>query len=99
MKTNKQFENIRQWANERNLIKEGDIKTQALKLTEEVGELSDAILRNDQLDIIDAIGDSVVVLTNLAAIAGFKIEDCIEFSWKQIKDRKGKMDNGTFKKE
>jgi NTP pyrophosphatase (non-canonical NTP hydrolase) len=33
------------------------------------------ILKNNKEDIIDAIGDSVVVLTNLAHLVGTDIED------------------------
>ena len=40
---NPQFELIRQWADERGLYDEGDVKTQALKLVEEVGETCRAI--------------------------------------------------------
>ena len=27
------------------------------------------------------------------------IEECIDRAWNEIKDRKGKMSNGTFKKD
>jgi NTP pyrophosphatase (non-canonical NTP hydrolase) len=66
---------------------------------EEAGELAKALLNNDGPEIIDAIGDMVVVLTNLAALEGVKIEDCITSAYTVIKDRKGKMENGTFVKE
>ena len=59
----KMFENIRQWAEERGLYHEGDPKTQLIKLQEEIGELAKATLENDKPEIIDAIGDMVVVLT------------------------------------
>ena len=39
-----------------------------------------------------------MVLTNLAEMLGLKVEDCIDFAYEQIKDRKGKMINGTFVK-
>jgi len=92
------FDLIRDWADERGLYDDGDPKTQALKLTEEVGETCRAILKEDRPEIIDGIGDCVVVLTNLAELVGVQIEDCIERAYNEIKDRKGKMDNGTFKK-
>jgi len=56
-------------------------------------------LKNNQVELVDAIGDCVVVLTNLAAINGLKIEDCIQSAYTEIKNRKGKMQNGTFVKE
>ena len=93
------FDCIREWANDRGLYDGGDPKTQALKLVEEVGETCKAILKNDKPEIIDGIGDCVVVLTNLAELIGVPIEDCIQTAYNEIKDRTGKMDNGTFKKD
>ena len=61
-----QFDLIRLWANDRGLYDGGDPKTQALKLVEEVGETCRAILKEDAKQIIDGIGDCVVVLVNLA---------------------------------
>ena len=93
------FDLIRKWANDRGLYDGGDPKTQALKLVEEVGETCRAILKQDEPEIIDGIGDCVVVLTNLAELNGTTIEECIAKAYNEIKDRKGKMDNGTFKKD
>ena len=93
------FDLIRQWASKRGLYKGGNPKTQALKLVEEVGETCKAILKSDQAEIEDGIGDCVVVLTNLAHLCNTDIEHCIELAYNEIKDRKGKMDNGTFKKD
>jgi NTP pyrophosphatase (non-canonical NTP hydrolase) len=93
------FEKIRVWADERGLYDKGDPKTQALKLVEEVGETCRAILKEDDPEIIDGIGDCIVVLTNLAHLCGTPIEDCIDRAYNEIKDRKGKMVNGTYKKD
>ena len=93
------FDLIREWANDRGLYDGGDPKTQALKLVEEVGETCRAILKEDANEMIDGIGDCVVVLTNLAELIGTPIEECIDRAYDEIKDRKGKMDNGTFKKD
>jgi NTP pyrophosphatase (non-canonical NTP hydrolase) len=93
------FDLIRTWAEERGLYNNGDPKTQALKLAEEVGETCRAILKRDTPEIVDGIGDCVVVLTNLAELTGTPIEECIAKAYDEIKDRKGKMDNGTFKKD
>ena len=48
---------------------------------EEAGELAKALLKQDKPEIIDAIGDIVVVLTNLAHLQGFEIEDCIDSAY------------------
>ena len=93
------FNLIRLWARDRGLYDKGEPKTQALKLTEEVGETCRAILKNDRPEIIDGIGDCVVVLTNLAELVGASIEECIDKAYDEIKGRTGKMDNGTFKKD
>ena len=93
------FDLIREWASKRDLYKHGDSKTQALKLVEEVGETCRAILKGNHNDIEDGIGDCVVVLTNLAHLCNTDIEHCIESAYNEIKDRTGKMNNGTFKKD
>jgi len=92
------YDLIRQWADERGIYRNGDSKTQYTKLCEESGELARAILKKDKLELIDAIGDMVVVLTNLAALEGLKIEDCITSAYDVIKSRQGSMVNGTFVK-
>ena len=94
-----QFDLIRRWADERGLYENGDTKTQALKLVEEVGETCRAILKEDYEEITDGIGDCIVVLTNLAELHGVSIEECIEKAYLEIKNRKGKMKNGTYVKD
>ena len=93
------FDCIRQWADERGLYEHGDPKTQSLKLVEEVGEICRATLKEDHDEVIDGIGDAVVVLTNLAELHGVKIEECIASAYGVISKRTGKMVNGTFKKD
>ena len=93
------FDKIRLWAEDRGLYHKGDPKTQTLKLMEEAGEICRAVLKKDEEQIIDGIGDCVVVLTNLAHLAGTSIEKCIDAAYDEIKDRTGKMSNGTFKKD
>ena len=93
------FELIRMWADERGLYDKGDPKTQYIKLMEETGEIGRAILKNDTAEIIDGIGDAVVVLTNLAELCGVPIEECIQEAYNVISKRKGKMINGTFVKD
>jgi len=93
------FECIRVWADERGLYDKGDPKTQYIKLMEETGEIGRAILKNDTDEIIDGIGDAVVVLTNLAELCGVPIEECIQEAYNVISKRTGKMVNGTFVKD
>lgn len=92
------FQDIRDWAEERGLYDKGDTKTQFCKLMEEAGELGRAVLKDNQAEFVDAIGDMVVVLTNMAMLGGTSIETCIDAAYDEIKNRKGKMVNGTFVK-
>ena len=97
--TENRFDLIRTWARERGLYDKGDTKTQFCKLMEEAGELGRAVLKDDDKEFVDAIGDMVVVLTNLAHLGGTSIEYCIDSAYHEIKDRKGGMKNGTFVKD
>jgi NTP pyrophosphatase (non-canonical NTP hydrolase) len=95
---NERFELIRKWATERGIYDKGNSHTQYVKLMEEAGELAAALLNNHEEEIIDAIGDMVVVLTNLAALEGLVIENCVDLAYKEIANRTGVMHNGTFVK-
>lgn len=124
MKT--KFELIREWAEKKGIYEKGDVKTQYVKLQEEAGELAKAIMKDDYEEFVDAIGDCVVVLTNLAELGNkyfetqegyyedvvgdggsrmyfpsteITIESCIDSAYDIIKNRTGKMENGTFKKD
>jgi NTP pyrophosphatase (non-canonical NTP hydrolase) len=96
---NERFELIRKWATERGIYDKGNSHTQYVKLMEEAGELAQALLKKDAYEVKDAIGDMVVVLTNLAALEGMQIENCIDAAYNEIANRKGKMINGTFVKQ
>ncbi len=96
--TNNVFDLIRDWAAVRGIYENGNAHTQYVKLIEEAGELAAALLVNDKPEIQDAIGDMVVVLTNLAFQKGYNIEDCIDAAYKEIANRTGVMHNGTFVK-
>ena len=99
MKLTNEFDHIRTWAKEKGIFDKGNVKTQYLKLQEESGELAKAILNSDEEEIIDALGDCVVVLVNLSTLAGYNLENCINSAYNVIKKRSGKMENGTFKKD
>ena len=92
------FDLIRFWAKDRGIYDKGDSHTQYVKLQEEAGELAAALLNKDKPEIQDAIGDIIVVLTNLAELEGFAVEDCIDAAYTEIANRTGVMHNGTFVK-
>ena len=93
------FDKIRRWGKDRNFYGEGGatVQSQFVKLSEELGELAGNIARGK--DCTDDIGDMVVVLTHIAKLQGKTIEECIEHSYNDIKDRKGQFREGSFIKE
>ena len=99
MKLKNEFNPIREWANDKGILSKGDIKTQYVKFQEEAGELAKAIINNDNDEIIDAIGDCIVVLTSIAYFNGTSIEECINSAYDVISKRNGEMINGTFIKK
>ena len=95
---NKLTSAIKLWSTDRNLHTQ-DHKMQTLKVGEEVGELFKAIVTNDEAQIIDAVGDTYVTLVILCQQLGIEIADCVSAAYGEIKDRKGKLVDGTFIKE
>lgn len=94
------FDKIRQWADDRGIYTHGTIFGQMDKLVEEFEELIDGLDNRDPEEVKDAVGDMVVVLTNVAHLSNLSIEDCIDHAYDQIKDRKGHMNEaGVFVKE
>ena len=93
------FDKIRRWGKDRNFYGEGGatVQSQFVKLSEELGELAGNIARGK--DCTDDLGDMVVVLTHIAKLHGKTIEECIEHSYNDIKDRKGQFREGSFIKE
>jgi NTP pyrophosphatase (non-canonical NTP hydrolase) len=90
---------IKEWADERGLLTtDVQPEKQMLKLVEEVGETARALVYNDKDELKDGIGDCVVCLIVLAEQCGMTIEECTEAAWNEIKDRKGKLEDGLFKK-
>lgn len=86
-----------QWSYDRGILTNGKVTTQALKLVSEVGEVADNAAKDNMEAIKDDIGDCLVVLTNLANLAGTSLEACWEVAYNDIKDRKGFLNaNGNF---
>lgn len=88
--------NIENWADERYLLKYENRFVQLAKVIEELGELAKAMIENDEDAIIDALGDSNITLTILARQMNFSLQECTNTAFNEIKNRKGKTENGTF---
>ena len=65
---------ITNWAEKKDLLKYENADKQRLKLVEEVGELSSAILKNDIALQRDSIGDCFVVLVILSKQINSKLQ-------------------------
>jgi NTP pyrophosphatase (non-canonical NTP hydrolase) len=88
------------WAKARKIIPNATPESQVLKAVSEMGELADAILKGQDDEMKDAVGDVVVCLINLCALMGVTLGECLQAAWEQIKDRKGTLlPNGCFVKE
>lgn len=87
------------WAKDKGILDKATPMTQALKTLEEVNELLLAINSNNKGEIEDALGDILVTIIIGAELNGLKLTDCLQSAYLEIKDRKGKMVNGTFVKE
>ena len=61
------------WANQKGIVGRENSDRQFLKFDEESGELSGAIIKNNNELIIDSIGDTLVTLIILAADLGYII--------------------------
>lgn len=94
-------EAIIQWAEDRNMIKPDRLTglAQLAKVTEELGELSAGINKNDEDKTKDSLGDIVVTLIILAQDLNLDLLDCLNSAYKVIQNRKGKTINGVFVKE
>ena len=91
-------EQVQQWSMDKDLHN-GNPDRQALKFYEEAGEVASALSRGQMDALKDGIGDTVVTLINLAQQHDMTLQECLQYAYDEIKDRKGKTINGTFIKE
>lgn len=97
------IDKVNDWADKRSL-RQADPKIQWMRITEEVGEIRDVLLKptkftEPQAALKDAIGDTLVTVIVLAHQLDLDVTECLGLAYEEIKNRKGKMINGTFVKE
>ena len=93
-------QDVLKWAAARMILTHSDPKAQALKAVSELGEVADAVIKDDQDALVDGIGDVVVCLIILAKMQGTNLTECLSHAYNEIKDRKGAMTaSGAFVKE
>ena len=77
-------------------VRELEAELEMLLSTSDSNKINGAVVKNN---IMDAIGDIYVTLVMQAGVWGLEMEECVEYAYTQIKDRKGKMVDGIFVKE
>ena len=89
---------ISNWFSDKGL---NDPIMQFAKLNEEVGEMAHELTRgrSNSEEMKDAIGDTFITLVGMAHHLGFDLSECINMAYQEIRDRKGKVINGSFVKE
>lgn len=89
------------WGISRNITLEGGATplTQIVKLKEEVKELEEGLIKGSREEVVDGIGDSLVVLLMICRLTGIDLVEALSKAYNEIADRKGKMINGVFVKE
>jgi NTP pyrophosphatase (non-canonical NTP hydrolase) len=87
------------WANDRDLYLYSTDVTRLKKMAEEFEELEEAVMNDQADDIILEAGDVLVTIINLLHPMGLDMETCLKAAYEKIKDRKGKMVDGTFQRE
>lgn len=74
---------IEAWSKERGIDK-ADPQKQMLKIFEEIGEVSAAVIRDDKDALRDAIGDSVITLLNLSLQNDMSFYECLMNAYGEI---------------
>ncbi|HCT96504.1 MazG-like family protein [Vagococcus lutrae] len=95
---NELIKRVEQWSKDKGLD-EAESSKQMLKVIEEVGEVAGALARSNKHELRDGIGDVVVTLIILAQQNDMDLYECLNQSYTEIADRKGKMIGGVFVKE
>lgn len=91
-------QNVWMWFEKKGL---NDPIMQYAKVNEEIGEIGHELTRGNlrSKEMRDALGDSMVTLIGMCHHLDIDPYGCLESAYNEIKDRKGKVENGSFIKE
>lgn len=93
------IENVKQWADDKGLLKPENSNKQFMKIVEELGEVARADIKNNDAELEDGIGDVFVTVIIYSLMKGKNPRECLNSAWNEIRDRKGKLVDGSFIKE
>ncbi len=99
MTFNELQQNVIQWGKDKGILVPENSHKQALKMVSEVGELCDELIKDDKEAFKNEFGDVLVTLIILAEQTNVSLTECLQLAYNKIKDRKGKTENGIFKKD
>ena len=89
------FNKIREWDRIRTL-RNAEPQMAYQRFMQEALEIHMALVKGNDIDFVDAVGDAVIALSNLATSKGLDIEDCIKVAFEEIDRRKGITMGGQF---
>lgn len=91
-------EEVWNWFDEKGLH---DPVMQMVKVQEEVGELAHEISRGrrDTREVVDSLGDALVTIIGMCHHLKVPVEAALSLAYSEIKDRKGKVVEGSFVKD
>lgn len=91
-------EKVWKWFDDKKL---SDPVMQMVKVQEEVGELAHEISRGhkDSVEVVDALGDTLVTVIGMCHHLHITPASALTLAYNEIKDRKGKVVEGSFVKE
>jgi NTP pyrophosphatase (non-canonical NTP hydrolase) len=90
---------IVKWAENRGIFKEGDVRYQLNKATEELGEVASCLNKGQMDSIKKEIGDVVVTMIVLSIMVDSDILECLTAAYEKNVDREGEMVSGGYVKE
>lgn len=96
--TQELIQQVQQWARDKGIVYIENVPKQMMKVMEELGETSQAILKNKPDEIKDGIGDVFVTMIILSTQLGLDPLECLESAYNEIKNRTGETKNGVFVK-
>ena len=86
------------WAKNRGILEKSTPEKQLIKCYEELGELSEGLLKSNDHLFKDGVGDTLVTLILLCNLKGTDLTECLHYAYTEIANREGKMVNGVFVK-
>lgn len=79
--------NVHGWGEDRGIYEHSTILAQALKGVSECGELADALIKGDQDEVEDGIGDTAVCLVHVAHMTGIDLESMVDHPDTEFSDQ------------